>query len=138
METNFQQKKRHPFVTFLKYLGMGIAGIAAAAGFGFLFGYFVMLLWNWLMPGLFGLGLITFWQAVGLVVLGRILFGGFPRPPHRNNDKSWGKHKCGPHNHHEDWKKWRYYGQYWKEKGEASFKEYVESKEQPEAEAPKG
>jgi hypothetical protein len=37
----------------------------------------VMMLWNWLMPTLFGLGRITLWQAFGLFVLGRLLFGGF-------------------------------------------------------------
>jgi hypothetical protein len=36
-----------------------------------------MLLWNWLAPTLFGLRLITFWQAIGLLALCRILFGGF-------------------------------------------------------------
>ena len=44
-----------------------------------LFGWFVMLLWNWLLPPLFGWKLIGFWQAVGLLVLARILFGGFRR-----------------------------------------------------------
>lgn len=42
-----------------------------------LFGYVVMRLWNWLMPALFGWHLITFWQALGVLVLSRILFGGF-------------------------------------------------------------
>ncbi len=37
----------------------------------------VMLLWNWLMPALFGLIVINFWQALGLLVLARILFGSF-------------------------------------------------------------
>lgn len=41
------------------------------------FGFVVTNLWNYLMPGLFGLRAITFWQAVGLMVLGRLLFGGF-------------------------------------------------------------
>jgi hypothetical protein len=45
--------------------------------FAALFGWIVMLLWNWLMPVLFGLKTITYWQAWGLVVLGRILFGGW-------------------------------------------------------------
>ena len=34
-----------------------------------------MVLWNWLMPTLFGLPAIGFWQALGLLVLSRILFG---------------------------------------------------------------
>jgi hypothetical protein len=40
-------------------------------------GEVVMLLWNWLAPALFGLRQITFWQALGLLALCRILFGGF-------------------------------------------------------------
>lgn len=41
------------------------------AGFG------TMYLWNWLMPLLFKLPAITFLQAIGLLVLSKILFGGF-------------------------------------------------------------
>jgi Spy/CpxP family protein refolding chaperone len=39
-------------------------------------GAVVMLLWNWLMPALFGWQTIDFWQAIGLLVLSRILLGG--------------------------------------------------------------
>ncbi len=48
-----------------------------AALFLTVFGYVVMRLWNWLMPALFGWHLISFWQAIGLLVLSKILFGGF-------------------------------------------------------------
>jgi hypothetical protein len=34
----------------------------------------LMLLWNWLMPNIFGLPEITFWQACGLQLLATILF----------------------------------------------------------------
>lgn len=45
------------------------------------FGYVVTRLWNFVMPPLFGFHLISFWQAVALMILGRLLFGGFrPRP----------------------------------------------------------
>jgi hypothetical protein len=37
----------------------------------------VMLLWNWLLPPMFGLPEITVWQGFGLLALCRILFGGF-------------------------------------------------------------
>jgi hypothetical protein len=40
-------------------------------------GEVVLQLWNWLLPPLFGWRLITFWQALGILVLCRILFGGF-------------------------------------------------------------
>src|SRR5712691_13006269 len=39
----------------------------------------VMHLWNWLLPALFGWRQITFWQAVGILALCRILFGGLGR-----------------------------------------------------------
>jgi hypothetical protein len=40
-------------------------------------GEVVMQLWNWLLPSLFGFRQITFWQAIGILALSRILFGGF-------------------------------------------------------------
>lgn len=40
-------------------------------------GEIVLLLWNWLLPSLFGWPQITFWQALGILALCRILFGGF-------------------------------------------------------------
>ena len=53
---------------------LAILGIMVFTAIG---GGVVMLLWNWLAPTLFGLRLITFWQAIGLLALCRILFGGF-------------------------------------------------------------
>ncbi len=44
-------------------------------------GAVVMLLWNWLIPGIFGLTAITYWQALGLFALARILFGSFGHRP---------------------------------------------------------
>jgi hypothetical protein len=54
--------------------------VAAPVGFAVFItigGWIVMSLWNWLGPELFGLRQVTFWQALGLLVLCRILFGGF-------------------------------------------------------------
>jgi hypothetical protein len=50
-----------------------ILGIALFIAIG---GEVVMRLWNWLLPPLFGWHQIAFWQAVGLLALCRILFGG--------------------------------------------------------------
>jgi hypothetical protein len=50
-----------------------ILGIALFIGIG---GWIVMHLWNWLTPALFGWPALTFWQAVGLLALTRILVGG--------------------------------------------------------------
>jgi hypothetical protein len=55
---------------FLRALGLiGVIGMILIA-----LGLPLMLLWNWLMPTLFGLPIITFWQAVGLNFLSTILF----------------------------------------------------------------
>jgi hypothetical protein len=51
-----------------------ILGIAL---FIFIGGTIVMTLWNWLVPPLFSLPAINFWQALGILLLCRILFGGF-------------------------------------------------------------
>ena len=53
------------------------AAIAGMVLFAFVGGEIVRLLWNWLLPPLFGVREVTFWQALGLLVLCRILFGGF-------------------------------------------------------------
>jgi hypothetical protein len=57
------------------FKGIKILAIAAVAITAF--GYATEQLWNWLMPNIFGLRAITFSQAIGLVVLSKILFGGF-------------------------------------------------------------
>jgi len=42
-------------------------------------GEIVLHLWNWLLPPLFGWRQITLWQALGILVLCRVLFGGLGR-----------------------------------------------------------
>jgi len=58
-----------------------IIPIAVVAGV-FVFGSVVMLLWNNILPAVFGISAISFWQALGILVLAKILFGGF-RSGHR-------------------------------------------------------
>jgi hypothetical protein len=61
------------FIVPLALLGMVL--------FAFLGSFLVMQLWNWLVPPLFGWHAITFWQALGILALCRILFGGFGLRP---------------------------------------------------------
>ena len=60
--------KKLIFIAPLAILGMLV--------FTFLGGELVLHLWNWLLPPLFGWRQLTFWQALGLLALCRILFGG--------------------------------------------------------------
>ncbi len=41
------------------------------------FGFLTMHLWNWLMPLLFHIPEISFWQTIGLMILSRLILGGF-------------------------------------------------------------
>jgi hypothetical protein len=69
--------KRHWVLRGLKF-------VMFAALFITLFGFVVMNLWNWLMPALFGWHVINFGQAVGILILSKILFGGFRGRPGRH------------------------------------------------------
>jgi hypothetical protein len=60
-----------------KLMVMAPMAILAMVIFTFIGGELVKLLWNWLAPELFGFRQVTFWQALGLLALCRILFGGF-------------------------------------------------------------
>ena len=74
--------KQHHFLKALKVL---LFVVVAA----FVVGFVIMHLWNWLMPAVFGLRVITFWQALGLFVLGKLLLGGFHR--HHGGRFRWGR-----------------------------------------------
>lgn len=135
MESTYTHR-RNPFLKGLKIFGWVILGTIGAAALAFLFGYFVMLLWNWLMPELFGLITITFWQAAGIVLLARLIFGGFKHgsdhskkhSPKRKFMSNWKneykkEHKCGD---------WRHFDDYWKQEGENAYSEFLERRKEQE------
>ena len=74
------------------------SGVALAIVCGIaVLGALVMLLWNWLMPALFpGVGIIDYWQALGLLLLSKILLGGgrgFFRGHHHHPDRLTGEER---------------------------------------------
>jgi uncharacterized membrane protein len=70
----------------LRVVKVAVIGVVALVVFGFV----TMQLWNWLMPAVFGLHAITWVQALGLLVLCKILFGGFHR--HGGGRPGWKRH----------------------------------------------
>ncbi len=64
--------RHHPV---LKGIRIAIFVVIGAAVLGFV----VKGLWNVLIPPIFGWHTISFWQGLGLLVLSKILFGGFHR-----------------------------------------------------------
>ncbi len=81
----------------LKVIGWIVFGLAAATGLALALGFPVMWLWNWLLPALFNVPTITFWQAVGLLILCHLLFKGQVHGHH-------GRH--GRHGKDSDGKPW--------------------------------
>ena len=62
---------------------LAILGMVAFIAIG---GEIVLHLWNWLLPPLFGWRQITLWQALGILVLCRVLFGGLGRHGYRGSN----------------------------------------------------
>jgi hypothetical protein len=82
---------RPRFFFFAPLLVLGFLGFVAFGGF------IVQQLWNWLLPALFGWPVLTLWQALGLLALCRILFGGFGM--HGGRGPYW-RHERGR------WRRW--------------------------------
>jgi hypothetical protein len=61
---------------FLEVLVTIIGVLVIAFLLDLLFAWPFMLLWNWLMPMIFGLTTLTFWQSFGLMLLASFLFKG--------------------------------------------------------------
>ena len=122
-----------------------ILGVVAAVGFGLLFGWIIVWLWNWLMPMIFGLPTITFWQGVGIFILAKILFGGFSSHSDSSSKSDKKKHK-GNGNHCFDWdsdkgmgkfSRWEHYDEWWKAEGKDAFQKYAAAAdEDPDEPAP--
>jgi hypothetical protein len=148
MESNAQQKRK-PFskgmISRLAHIiGWAIIGLGFAGLFALVFGYVVKWVWNMLMPAVFGLNEITFWQAFGIVILAKLLFGGFS--PHRH-DRGYRYDRL-----HHDWRfpwnrftehrqdlksnyrNWKYYHGFWHDEGQAAFEAYIDRKKRQEQE----
>jgi len=131
---------RHPtFVGhILRFVGMAvlITGV---------FGFAIQQLWNALMPYLFHLPAVGFWQAFGLAVLSRLLFGhvggrhhgghrGFG--PFARHGMPFGPFGFHRHDGHRDFELeggpqgWRRYGTYWKEEGKNHFEGWLQRSEE--------
>lgn len=115
--------------------GMIVFGIIAMTGLAILFGFVIMWLWNWLMPELFDLPSLTYWQAVGLFILSKILLGGIGGGGSSKSKKS-SDHCNSKKKKKGDFSKWEHYDNFWKEKGETEYAAYVEELNNPSDKAP--
>lgn len=115
---NHKLRKRSP----IEIVGIILFGIIAIVGLAILFGFILMWLWNWLMPEIFDLPHITYWQAVGLFIITKIFIGGCGS----GGGSSKNNKDCKSDSNKNEFSKWKHYGKFWEEKGEDMYSEYVE------------
>ncbi len=108
-----------------KIIGIAIIGIAAIG----LFVFIVMSLWNGILVSVLGVKAITFWQAFGILVLSKILFGGFSKGcGHHRSHFGWNKkmkekwEKMSPEEREEFKQQWRHKCRSWKGFGDSAEK----------------
>ncbi len=73
------------------WIAKGLMFLLLFAAFVLLLGLVVMGLWNTILPTVLGVKAITFAQALGILLLSKILFGGFHNYFHRGAKERWGK-----------------------------------------------
>jgi len=115
-----------------------ILGVLGAAAIGVLFGFVIMWLWNWLMPALFGLKTITYWQGVGIFILAKILFGaigsgnGETKKPKVEKAHESDSHQADSSKvETEDVK---YYDEWWEKEGKTAFNDFINNRCAPKNE----
>lgn len=130
IEHRIKGKAERFFMGFFKVLIGGIIVVSLI----FLFGYITMRLWNWLMPDIFGLTTINYWQALGILLLAKIFFGGFGNHSSKRGSKKL-KNKCKNEKREslqKDFSNWKYYDNFWKEEGEQAFNNYINRQKEEE------
>ncbi|MBN1938139.1 MAG: hypothetical protein JW843_01035 [Candidatus Aminicenantes bacterium] len=140
-----ESEARRPGRSALRIVGLAAAGVVLAVVFAFIFGFAVKLLWNWIMPAVFGLTVITFWQAFGLVLLAKILFGGHGhgfKHDHKKSRSPFERHfrdqfrksgesaetgeESGPMPG--DKESWHHFGAFWRDEGKNAFEAYLQGR----------
>lgn len=114
-------KTRHIFIQILH-------GIVLSVLFGLAFGFFIKMLWNGLLPDIWGWKEITYWQGVGLVILSRLIFGsqGYHKAPNQAPAEcraNFSRERMNLENASITSEK--FYEHWWKEEGEASLEKYT-------------
>lgn len=127
MKNYFKHKLRskNPAVIIGTVLFIAILGVLFITAFG----YLLMYLWNWLMPLIFGLPVITFWQALGLCLLSKILFGGFGGDKSSKKEDKCKSKSSKKKSSKSDFSKWELYDSFWKEEGEEAYANYMNRKQ---------
>lgn len=140
--STIQFSKRHDENRFGRVFMMVMGGLFMVIIFALIFGFLLKLLWNATIVELFGLPAITYWQAIGLFILAKFLFGfGFGGQHHHYNDRK---------KQHERWKEWcsskpegtseqnddEMLQKYWQEEGRQAYDAYLAARKEGRSDWP--
>lgn len=115
-----------------------LAGLALACFLALIFGVLVKWLWGLTLTPLFGVPQPSYWQAVGLIILAKLFFGGFGHPHKSSNHslkyKRWHDRFHGycddepPFFEDSEAEHGQNYRRFWEEKGRKAFKDYLDGR----------
>lgn len=132
-----QDNRRLTAGNLARIIGWVFAGIVLACFFALIFGFLVKWLWGVTLTPLFNLPQPSYWQAVGLIILGKLLFGGIghPRkdPNHSFRHKVWydrfhgypGKSRSSSDQKTSDIEQGEDYREFWEREGKKAFADYL-------------
>jgi hypothetical protein len=120
------------WVTFVpRVIMMGLGGLALAGLLGLLFGYVVMWLWNQTLVPILHVSALSFWQAVGVLILSKLLFGTFGHHHSHPRHPIPGHGDCGP-----DMRDPRRFHAFWEREGREAYRRFVDSEGSHQEEKP--
>ena len=117
-----------------RIVGWVVAGLAMACVVALVFGLLVVWLWGVTLTPLFHIPQPSYWQAVGLIILGKLLFGGFGHPhggpSHSSRQRKWhdrfeGRRPGCPPFFHQDRENDDYH-EFWETEGRQAFEAFLE------------
>ena len=113
-----------------KFVFFALMGTAAVIVFGTLLGLLVQFLWNATLVGLLGVGEITFWQALGVLILAKLFFGfgntgSSPKKSKKKTDDA----------PDDDPTKEQAFRDYWAQEGKGAYEAYKSSQQDKRDEA---
>jgi hypothetical protein len=135
--------KNHRHLTagkLARIIGWVFVGVVVACFFALIFGLLVQWLWGVTLAPLFNLPRLTYWQAVGLIILAKLLFGGVGHP-HKDSDhsfrhKKWHDRFEGFHRKNDfssdrknsNMENGEYYREFWEKEGKKAFEDFLDKR----------
>ena len=114
-----------------KFVVFGLMGAAAIIVFGSLFGLLVQFLWNATLVPLAGAGEISFWQAIGILILAKLFFGFGAGPSSKPSKRRKRRSSSNPD---DELVKQDSFKEYWDQEGKAAYESFKANREGKESE----